>query len=131
MTKTLLALAGVVAVTVPAVTLAQTYHYVSVEGDIEAIEADTAAEALVMAPDIHPNSGVAEDRGLLEEGMDADVPVGGTGGANMYAYVDITGEVETITAPNPSVAITAPADIHPNSGVAIVTSDDPDEPLEE
>lgn len=123
-----MALAGIVAVGIPALTFAATYHYVTVEGDVEAVEANTAAEALMTAPNIHPNSGVAIDRGLLEENDDVDVPVGGTGGANMYAYVSVTGEVKVITASSPSAAISAAYDIHPHSGVAIVV--DMDEPLE-
>ena len=130
MTKTFLALAGLLVVGIPLFSFAATYHYVSVEGDVEAVEANSAAEALMTAPNIHPNSGVAIDRGFLEANDDVDVVVGGTGGADTYAYVDSTGQVRTITAQSPAAAIAGATNIHPQSGVAIVTSNDANAPLE-
>jgi hypothetical protein len=125
MTKALLGLASIMAVAIPALSFAHTYHYVSVSGEVKAVEADTAAEAIMTPSDIHPNSGVAIDRGLIEPGMNLNAPGVplGTGGGNIYAYVDITGAVETIVAQSPTMAIASATNIHPNSGVAIMTGD--------
>ncbi len=59
MNKALFATAAVLLGTaLPAAAFAQTYEYVNTNGIIESVSANTADQALVLAPDIAPHSGV-------------------------------------------------------------------------
>jgi|GEM_PF-1347167 len=44
------------------------YHYVNAQGYTDTVTAPDANTALVIAPDIASNSGVAVDQGLIEDG---------------------------------------------------------------
>lgn len=48
---------------------AGTYHYVTVNGEVNTVSASSASQVMMMS-DIHPHSGVAADQGLLNDGMD-------------------------------------------------------------
>lgn len=64
--KYLFLAAGIVLM--PIVASAATYHYVNTQGVTAIIEAPTAAEAINLAVDRHPESGVAIDMGVIEPG---------------------------------------------------------------
>jgi hypothetical protein len=121
MKKTLFALAGMLVIGLPLFSFAATYHYVTTGGDVASVEADSASQALATAPNIHPNSGVAIDLGFIEVGMDVDVPPSTSGGGLYYAYVDANGTVRTVAASNPSEALLNASNLHPQSGVAVMT----------
>jgi hypothetical protein len=112
----------------PLLTSAQTYHYVTQSGITADVDASSATEALVTAPNIAYNSGVAIDRGLIKPGMDIDNPasvttapygVGGDAEVQTYFYVDVNGIVKSVIAPNAAIAISKASDIAPHSGVAL------------
>lgn len=98
---------------VPAIGLAASYHYVTMEGEIKTIEAANAAQALTIA---HQNgaahdSGVKADQGMLDEGDET---------GNTYLYVDISGNTKSVTAANVQAAFTLATDIAPDSGVVVI-----------
>lgn len=105
----------------PAAVLAQEYHYIDMTGTVQTIEASSASSALQNAPGIAPTSGVAVDRGLLDEGdsvLGVSGEVGGSGG-NEYHYVDVTGTVQTLPAVSAQAALQNAPGIAPTSGVAV------------
>lgn len=127
MTKTYIfpmALAAVLII--PGITLAAQYHYVGQDGRIETIEATSAQQALSVAATDNPDSGVALDMGLLEEGMYVDVVavgnVGGSGDSSLYTYqyVDMFGNVRYVNAMNADQALMRATDRDANSGVVLV-----------
>lgn len=61
------ALAAIVAV--PGMTLAATYAYVNVSGEVMTVEATNPTSAMGTAPSIHPRSGVM----LIENTADEDI----------------------------------------------------------
>ncbi|HVX90732.1 MAG TPA: hypothetical protein VHC20_03810 [Candidatus Paceibacterota bacterium] len=104
----------------PAASFAATYHYVDTSGTVRTIQADNANDAMLMATDRDPNSGVTLDTGVLDSG---DTVTGtGTGStsanADEYHYVDSSGIVRTVMAPSASVALSAAVNIGMHSGVA-------------
>jgi hypothetical protein len=111
----------------PLLTSAQTYHYVTQSGITADVDASSAEQALVTAPNIAYNSGVAIDRGLIEPGMDIDNPasvgtqygVGGDAEVQTYFYVNVNGIVKSVLAPNAAIAIQMAPDIALHSGVAL------------
>jgi hypothetical protein len=116
----------------PMLSYAATFHYVDLTGEIGSIEAPNASVALATAPDIHPNSGVVLDAGLLEEGDNAfafgvggDADVAGVSisvvsdGLITFQYVDVNGDVDSVEARNATEAMLLADNIHPNSGVYI------------
>ena len=111
---------------IPGITFAAQYHYVDDAGRIETIEAASAQQALSVAATDNPDTGVALDMGLLEEGMYVDaVTVGGIGdsgdsSAYTYQYVDAAGNVRYVNAMNADQALMLAADREPNSGVVLV-----------
>ena len=116
---------GVLAL-VPFVSSAATFHYVTSNGYTATVEADSAAEALVTAPNIAANSGVAIDRGLIEPGT--PVPsVTDNGNAagyqnpntETYVYVNAQGYTADVAAPSAEVALEIAPNIAANSGVAV------------
>lgn len=46
-----------------------TYHYVTVNGEVNTVSASSASQVMMMS-DIHPHSGVAVDQGILQDGTD-------------------------------------------------------------
>lgn len=119
----LAALAVGAVVALPAASYAATYHYVDTSGTVRTIQANNANDAMLMATDRDPNSGVTLDTGVLDSG---DTVVGTGNGstsanADEYHYVNTSGIVETVIAPNPSVALSAATNIAMHSGVAVDT----------
>lgn len=100
---------------------AQTYYYVDTQGNLEAQEANSPAEAMMMAEDIAYNSGVIEADEY--EGMDADVDMSSDSDTTVstdddaYLYVDEEGDIDVEVADTPTEAINDADDIKYNSGV--------------
>lgn len=121
MKKLFLSALAIAAVTVlPEASYAATYHYVDTSGTVRTVEADNANDAMQMAVNRDPNSGVTLDTGVLESG-DTVVDTGGTtnaGTTDEYHYVDSSGIVQTIMAPSALAALSAAVDISAHSGVA-------------
>lgn len=102
----------------PAASFAATYHYVDNSGTVRTIQADNASDAMMMASDRDPNSGVTLDTGVLDSG-DTVTGTGSTSAnADEYHYVDSSGIVRTVMAPSASVALSAAVNIGMHSGVA-------------
>lgn len=136
MKKTYLLGLGVAAVSIPFSALGATYYYVDTSGevnDVEAVNANAALEA--SAYNRAENSGVAIDRGLLEEGMQvrdsvvanteaADEPMG-TGGAAVYTYnyVTVDGTIGSVTAANAQAALEASAYNRLSTSGVIISSE--------
>ena len=90
MNKTLLFAVGFM-FALPGLSLAASYHYIDIQGNVQTIEANSGAEALatvaLRADALH--SGVVLDQGVLEEGDDYGI---------VYAYMSTSGETRTVTA---------------------------------
>ena len=120
---------------VPLISSAATYHYVDVEGETATVEAPNANTAIEIAPNRHPHSGVAIDRGEIEPGTDVtsgvvagastdtSVSIFGTGGAATYAYVNQSGMTAMVNASSPETALLRAPNIDENSGVVIYVGD--------
>lgn len=65
-----LALAAVI--TIPGVTLAATYAYVNVSGEVMTTEASNPSSAISTAPSIHPRSGVILIENTADESIIGD-----------------------------------------------------------
>jgi len=109
---------------VPFLSSAATYHYVAVTGETASVEASSAEEAFAKAHDIAPNSGVALDMGMIEDGDEVAEGtvaghVGATGGSNTFHYVTSDGYTASVTANDPQTALTIAPNRASNSGVAI------------
>lgn len=63
-------LAALAVVAIPSLSHAATYHYVNIAGETASVEAPNAETALLIAPNIHPNSGVTLDQGIIEPGVE-------------------------------------------------------------
>jgi hypothetical protein len=131
MNKALLLGAAALAL-VPFTSMAATYHYVNTSGETASVEAPDAQTALAIAPDRHPNSGVAIDEGMIDDGEDVTAPAAsasgdtslyGTGGADTYSYVNQAGVTAMVTAPNPETALVTAPNIDEHSGVVIYVGD--------
>ena len=114
---------------VPAISLAATYHYVNVNGQVSDVSAANANQAFALATDIAPHSGVAIDTGTINAG-DTVVPAGSgasaptVAGASAatYQYVNVNGQVKTVAAANAASAFALATDIAPHSGVVSVAA---------
>lgn len=112
-------------VLLPFSTFAATYHYVTTSGETATVVAQSPEEALRIAPDKAPHSGVALDQGFIELGMDVPIvsmndsqPMG-TGGSNTFHYVTTYGVTATVQANDPETALLIAPNRMPESGVAI------------
>lgn len=106
----------------PLAAFAATYGYVNVDGAVQTESAPNATEALAIAPNIAPSSGVvvasADPAAVYPVAVDptAIVPLG------TYQYVDTSGSIQTENAPSAPAAIILPDNRAPASGVIEVTS---------
>lgn len=98
---------------VPASTFAATYAYVDTNANVSTVTANSAAEALTVS-NLAPTSGVMLLTGnsLIMSGF---VPVS----AETYKYVNIYGNVATVTANSAEQALLV-SDLAPTSGVMLV-----------
>lgn len=125
--KILTGSAGILALVLPIITFGATYHYVDVNGDVQQVEANSAAEALTKPTDIAANSGVAIDRDIIQPGMsindntvnNTSVPTMSTTGMTTYQYVDVNGNIKSVEAYTAAEALTKPNDIALHSGVMV------------
>jgi hypothetical protein len=106
----------------PGLSFAATYHYVNTSGEIAAVEAQNAQTALVTAPNIAYNSGVAIDNGLLKVGKQVTAfgyvqPI--NTGLNTYHFVNTSGYTDSVVAASAQIALMIAPNIAYNSGVAI------------
>ena len=121
----ILALGAIAAL--PFASMAATYHYVDTSGTIRTIEAANSTDAMAMAVNLAPHSGVALDMGVLESGDSMNGTgtntgtVATTGSANTYHYVDTSGIIRTVTAASAAAALAAAVNIAPHSGVVTDT----------
>ena len=94
---------------------AATYEYVDINGNVRVETAETAAEAILSAPQIAPHSGVmrvSENVAVKLSSLDKDTEV--------YAYVSNSGKIEFQVAESPMEAIELAPNRSENSGVILV-----------
>ena len=101
--------------------VASTYQYVNTAGAIQNVEADSASQALAMASNISPNSGVMLNMGLVLGAMTTTTSTLGNTGPTVpymtYQYVNVSGQVQTIIASTSDQAFSIATNIAFNSGV--------------
>jgi len=112
--------------TLPAVSLANTYQYVDAGGRLQSVEANSTTQALATAPNIGLHSGV-----MLVTSTTVIVNTGTytapstnsyTSTDSFYQYIDIHGAVQSMNAVSASVALATAYNISPHSGVMLVTA---------
>lgn len=113
----LLALIGTVGLTLPALTSAATYSYVTTSGEVWTVEASSAEEAIRIAPDRHATSGVALE--VTADVVDGDVSTDMT----TYQYISVSGEVESVEARSAAEALVRAQAKATTSGVIMAESD--------
>jgi hypothetical protein len=96
---------------------AATYSYVDIYGNNRTVVAANATEALTIAPQIAPHSGVQLEMGSVQSGFGSGSVLGAS--SDEYHYVDMTGTVRTVTATNAVDAFNLATDIALHSGVAV------------
>ena len=101
----------------PITTFASTYQYVNTDGNVQSINANSPAEAL-LAYNIAHTSGVI----LLSDSNSSVVftvnsPV--VSGSNTYLYVNTSGNVQSVSANSPAEALEV-SNIGANSGVMAI-----------
>ena len=94
----------------PMTSFAATYLYVNTSGAIQTVTADNPNQALALAQNIDPHSGVMLQSGTIDS----------SGTLSMYEYVNVNGTLSVVRANNPSQALALATDIAPHSGVMIV-----------
>ena len=101
----------------PIVSLGATYEYVSISQSVKTVNAPDATTALAVSAsmDADPHSGVK-----LASGAPLGTPVSMTIQYYTYKYVDMNGNVRTVSASNENEAATLATDKHPNSGFQVV-----------
>jgi hypothetical protein len=112
MNKTLLIAA--LALSLPTAAFAATYDYVNTSGQVQKIDASSPDQAMVLATNIDPHSGVMLDTGFVTP---VPVVIVTTTGMHMYRYVDTNGNLGTVQASSPEQAMMIAPNISPNSGV--------------
>ena len=108
-----LAIAALVAV--PTAGIAATYQYVDVNGNVSAVTADSASQALTVS-NLHPESGVmlATNGGVTMTGIITGSPAA----AGTYLYVNTSGGLSAVQANSAAQAMTV-SNLHPDSGVML------------
>ena len=112
----------------PFVSSAATFHYVNNLGITASVEAPNAETALMIAPNIKSNSGVALDEGYIESGTPVtssvlnafgySAPGSGQSGF-LYHFVNALGVTDSVQAPDAATALLTAPNIASNSGVAV------------
>lgn len=120
-TQTVTALMLLTVVVLPTVSLASTYQYVDNAGKIQSVEANSSSQALAIAPNIAPHSGVILGK-IANTGTTYDPGTTTNTSGSFYQYVDVNGNVQSVNAPNASTALATAPNISPHSGVILVTS---------
>ncbi|MDP3880698.1 MAG: hypothetical protein Q8Q32_00760 [bacterium] len=114
---------GVSTLTATVTSGTELYAYVDVSGNVRTVVASSAAEALVIAPNRAPNSGVVlVGQASVSSGSVLGATTVVSSGANLYMYVDISGNVRTVMANSAAEAFAKAVNIAPNSGVALVNA---------
>ena len=91
----------------PITSMAATFEYVNASGALQSVAADSPTQALALATNSDPHSGV-----MLESGA---IPP--TGATSSYEYVNVQGAVSMVEANDPSQALALATGIDPHSGV--------------
>lgn len=106
----------------PAVSLANTYQFVDTSSELQSMGADSFAMALATAPELGVHSGVI----LVNEGgigglvLSADYSSDNSGSDNYYQFIDTSGNLQGLWAPNSSVALNTAYQLGVHSGVILV-----------
>lgn len=101
-------------VILPTVSFANTYKFVDTSGNLQSVEANSATEALATAHPLALHSGV-----WLVEKTDSNtvIPTQTNGSGNYYLFVNTSGNLQGVWAPNASVALATAHPLAPHSGV--------------
>ena len=103
----------------PITTFASTYQYVNTDGNVQSVNANSPAEAL-LAYNIAHTSGVML---VSDSNLSVSTPVvissGNSVGNNTYLYVNTDGNVQSIRANSPAEAMLA-YNISSTSGVMVI-----------
>ena len=91
----------------PVTSLAATFEYVNASGALQSVAADSPTQALALATNSDPHSGVMQVSGTVST----------AGATSSYEYVTQQGTVSTVQANDPSQALTLATGIDPHSGV--------------
>ncbi|PIR84738.1 hypothetical protein COU16_00950 [Candidatus Kaiserbacteria bacterium CG10_big_fil_rev_8_21_14_0_10_47_16] len=118
---------GMVTLSLPLTSLAATYFYVDTSGEVQTVEASDSTEALTLsAHDRAVHSGVAIDRGVINEGdvvlsvaLGTSTDIGS--GPYVYQYVNTNGTLSSVSASSADMALSLSAyNRASNSGVMLV-----------
>lgn len=101
------------------IAYAATYHYVNTSGNIQSVEANSPTEAIAIAPNRTPHSGVMLFSGTALTTTNVGGNTSSTG-SNLYMFVDANGNLQTVMANNPNEAMTTALNIGVHSGVMLV-----------
>lgn len=105
-------------VLIPTISFANTYKFVDTNGNLRNIEANSASIALATAYPIAYNSGVwLVDKNSSDTSAPTTTPTQPAGYGNFYLFVNTSGNLQGIWAPNASVALTTAHPLAPHSGV--------------
>lgn len=95
-----------------------TYHYVNTSGGISSVNASSSQEAIRIATNLAPHSGV-----ILVDGNSTVVNTNNYNvqgdGLYVYEYINTSGQVQSITANSPQEAIRMANNLATHSGVIV------------
>lgn len=101
----------------PAISMANTYHFIDTSGNRQSMEANNSSIALATAYQLGINSGVM----MMEKGDSVVViPIVTTGSGNYYHFIDTSGNLQGMWAANSSIAIGTAHQLGIHSGVMMV-----------
>ena len=105
-------------VLVPTLTFANTYMFVNTSGNLQSVEANSATQALATAYPMAYNSGVwlVKENGTSPT-VPEPLPPKPTGTGNYYLFVNTSGNLQGVWAPNSSVALSTAYPLALHSGV--------------
>lgn len=101
----------------PAISMANTYHFIDTSGNRQSMEASNSAVALATAHQLGIHSGVM----MMEKGDSVVViPIVTPGSGNYYHFIDTSGNLKGMWAVNSSVALDTAYQLGIHSGVMLV-----------
>ena len=101
----------------PAVSLADTYHFIDTSGNMQSMEAGSPAEALATAPHLGIHSGVML---IGQGGSNARISMNSTNFGHFYHFIDTNGDLQGMWAASASVALATAPHLGIHSGVMLV-----------
>ncbi len=105
----------------PVATFAASYQYIDTGGTVRTVSAESSSEAVQLATNIDPHSGIMPASGSLSSGDNVVVTPTPTAsdGTQLYHYIDRNGVVQDVRARSAAEAMSLAVNMDSHSGVKL------------